>query len=81
MNRQLIENEWSRSGRNNDMASIMADLQDIRTQGLAYDLDKHTMGISAIGFAHADWGGDLHAISVPIPSTRFEEARGKVEAA
>lgn len=79
--RQLIKHEWSQSGTAGDITSIMAELEDVRVQGLAYDLDKHTTGISAIGFAFADLAGDLHAISVPIPSTRFEEARDKVEAA
>ena len=63
------------------MASMMADLDEARARGLAYDLDKHTTGISAIGFAFRDWGGDFHAISVPIPSTRFDDARENVEAA
>ena len=79
--RQLIEHEWSQSGTSGDIASMLVELDDIRARGFAYDLDKHTMGISAIGFAFAGWGGDLHAISVPIPSTRFEEAREMVEAA
>jgi DNA-binding IclR family transcriptional regulator len=81
--RQLIGHEWSQSGTSTsgDIASMMLELEEIRAKRLAYDLDEHTTGISAIGFAFADWGGDLHAISVPIPSTRFEEAREKVEAA
>ncbi len=79
--RQLIEKEWSRSGRSGDMASMMADLDEARVLGLAYDLDQHTTGISAIGFAFADWGGDFHAISVPIPSTRFDDAHENVEVA
>ena len=79
--RLLIEHEWSQSSKRGDIASMMKNLERVRAGGLAYDLDQHTTGISAIGFAFADWGGDLHAISVPIPSTRFEEARDKVEAA
>lgn len=79
--RPLIEREWSRHDRSGDIASMMADLRDIRIRGLAYDLDEHTSGISAVGFAFKDWAGDLHAISVPIPSSRFENARATVEAA
>lgn len=49
--------------------------------GLAYDLDEHSSGISAIGFAFRDWGGTIHAISVPMPSTRFAELKEVVETA
>lgn len=76
---QLIENEWSQSGKNGDITSMMMELENIRARGFAYDLDNHTTGISAIGFAFPDWGGDLHAISVPIPSSRFSDAQAKVE--
>lgn len=62
-----------------DIASMMVELGDIRAKRLAYDLDKHTTGVSAIGFAFRDWGGNLHAISVPIPSSRFSDARTKLE--
>lgn len=79
--RQLIEKEWSRTDQSGDIASIMADLNDIRARGLAYDIDQHTSGISAVGSAFRDWGGDLHAISVPIPSSRFNDARTTVESA
>ena len=78
---QLIEGEWSKGDQAGDIAAIMTDLQNIRAKGLAYDLDEHTSGISAVGFAFKDWSGDLHAISVPIPSSRFEHARATVEAA
>ncbi|MBZ0129127.1 MAG: IclR family transcriptional regulator [Rhodobacteraceae bacterium] len=76
---QLIENEWERNQINGDLAAMLADLGEIRHSGLAYDLDDHTSGISAIGFAFGDWTGDLHAISVPIPSSRFHEKRKLVE--
>lgn len=79
--RQLIEKEWRHGDRKGDIASIMTDLKDIRMKGLAYDLDEHTSGISAVGFAFKDWSGDFHAISVPIPSSRFDDARATVEAA
>lgn len=78
---KLIEAEWARSGTPGDMAVMLAQLEEIRKVGLAYDLDVHTPGISAIGFAFTDWGGEPHAISVPVPSTRFAESRETVELA
>lgn len=77
----LVTAEWSRWGADGDVAQFMASLEMIREIGLAYDLDEHTEGISAVGFAFADWSGDLHSISVPIPTTRFSDKRDKVEKA
>tara|TARA_R110002124_G_scaffold259481_6_gene425340 strand:- start:416 stop:1219 length:804 start_codon:yes stop_codon:yes gene_type:complete len=77
----LIEAEWARNGINGDLAALLAKLDTIGKGGLAYDLDEHSAGISAIGFAFRDWGGTLHAISVPLPSTRFQEMKATVEAA
>ncbi len=47
----------------------------IRENGYALDLDEHTDGISAIGFAFALPAGDIYAISVPTPSHRFAAHR------
>lgn len=77
----LIELEWTRLGADRDMPAFLRELDTVRQTGLAYDLDEHTAGISAIGLAFADWSGDVHSISVPVPSTRFEAVRGDIEAA
>lgn len=78
---KLVEEEWDRRGVKGDLGRFLAMLEEIRKTGLAYDLDEHTEGISAIGFAFADWSGDLHAVSVPIPTSRFTEKRDDVEKA
>lgn len=75
----LARAEWGRlSG---DFDALRGRLAEIRATGLAEDIDDHTDGISALGIAFADLAGDLHAISVPIPSTRFAEQRTAVAAA
>jgi len=79
--RALILAEWERRGVSGDMVTFQTGLDRIRKTGLALDIDQHTSGICAIGFAFRDAAGDLHAISVPVPSTRFPEVRGKVETA
>jgi len=78
--RELALEEWNRQGIERDLPAFMKTLAEIRKTGLAYDLDEHTRGISAIGFAFRDWSGDLHSISVPVPSTRFAQVRPQVEA-
>lgn len=79
--RSLIEDEWFRRGVTQDLEGYMRRLAGIRRNRLAHDLGDHTPGIAAIGFAFRDKVGDIHAISVPVPATRFDEVRGSVETA
>ncbi len=74
----LADAEWRGKG---DWPALLAQLTTIRATGLATDTDDHTDGISALGIAFADLAGDLHAISVPIPSSRFADQRSAVAAA
>jgi DNA-binding IclR family transcriptional regulator len=78
---ELAQDEWDRRGVTADLDRFMAKLDMIRSTGLAYDLDSHTVGISAIGFAFKGHSDDIHAISVPVPTTRFEEVRETIETA
>ncbi|MGI9523508.1 MAG: IclR family transcriptional regulator [Hyphomicrobiaceae bacterium] len=79
--KKLIENEWKRTGRQGSIDNILTLLEGVREDGLAYDLDEHSEGVSAIGFAFLDWNGDHVAISVPVPSTRFKDTRARIEVA
>jgi len=78
---QLIQNEWERNSIDGNFPELLSELESIRETGLAHDLDNHTSGICAIGFAFKDWLGDIHAISVPIPSSRYESNKEQVEEA
>ncbi len=78
---KLVKQEWARRNIDGDLDAFEALLAEVRRTGLAYDLDEHTRGISAIGFAFTDWSGDLHSISVPVPTTRFDDSRADVEKA
>lgn len=51
------------------------EIRAIRENGYALDLDEHTDGISAVGFAFGLPGGDIYAISLPTPSHRFATRR------
>ena len=77
----LAKAEWKRWGVAPDPETFANRLRDIRSSGLAYDLGDHTDGISAIGIAFHDRSGALYSISVPVPSSRFDEVRDSVEAA
>jgi DNA-binding IclR family transcriptional regulator len=56
-------------------------LVSARGFGFAEDNDDHTEGISAVGIAFRDLTGEIFAISVPIPTSRFAEQRTSVIAA
>ncbi|WP_163268628.1 IclR family transcriptional regulator [Chelativorans alearense] len=79
--RELVEAEWKRRDVKGDWNKFASMLDEAAATGIAYDLDDHTVGISAVGAGFADMTGELHAISVPIPSTRFREKRDAVERA
>ena len=48
------------------------------TDEIAFDLDEHTPGISAAGIAGRAAGGQIVAISVPVPTQRFEANRNAI---
>lgn len=75
----LIIEEWKKRGIEGNINDFMEDLNQVRADGLARDIDRHTEGISAVGFAFRDWIGDLHSISVPVPTSRFESKRESIE--
>ena len=50
---------------------LKQQLLRIRETGLAYDLEEHSMGISAIGTAIIGFEGEIAAITIPTPTVRF----------
>lgn len=78
---KIVSLEWKERNIDGDMSNFLTRLEDVRRTGLAFDLNEHTDGISAVGFAFKDWVGDLHSISVPVPSMRFDSQREHIEKA
>lgn len=52
-----------------------AAVRDARATGVAWDLDEHTVGVSAVGTAFLGADGEVYAISIPAPSDRFRAHR------
>ncbi len=73
--------EAARTNAEFDVDAFNRLLDTISEAGFAHDLDEHADGISAIGFAFADHAGEIHAISVPVPTSRFERQKTDIEAA
>lgn len=53
--------------------ALLAELAAVRRAGVAFDREEHTLGICAAGVALQDPLGNPVAISVPVPSQRFED--------
>jgi DNA-binding IclR family transcriptional regulator len=73
--------EWEKAGTSGNWAALSKELEQIRQTGLAFDLGDHTEGISAVGTGFRAPGGEINAISVPVPSSRFDRERDRVEKA
>jgi DNA-binding IclR family transcriptional regulator len=59
-------------------ARLSSELAQVREAGIAYDDEEHVRGICAAAIAAHDPFGSLFAISVPVPTQRFAEARSSI---
>ncbi len=50
---------------------LRKELELVREEGVAYDREEHTEGICAVGAVLQEVGGQLVAVSVPMPVQRF----------
>lgn len=63
------------------LAALQAEVEEAAATHLAYDLEEHSEGISAVGTAFVDPLRRPFALSVPMPSQRFVQRRAEVQAA
>ena len=61
------------------LAGVLDEIETVRSGGLAFDENEHTEGICAVGFALHDRGGDILALSVPVPHNRYFRVKDKLE--
>ena len=76
---RLVLSELEMDGSDSRLMTVLEEIASVRAGALATDKDEHTDGISAMGFALHDPTGDVIAVSVPVPSSRY--ARVKVQLA
>jgi IclR family transcriptional regulator, acetate operon repressor len=57
---------------------LLEDLKTARRAGVAFDREEHTLGVCAAGVALRDPLGNAVAISVPVPSQRFEHQQALI---
>ena len=72
--RVLAEVERRGSGGRR-LPDLLAELDAIRSGALAVDENEHTDGICAFGFATRDAEGVVHALSVPVPASRYARTK------
>ena len=54
---------------------LSADLAKVRNTHIAFDNEEHIEGVSAIGISIQEPRGMLYAISIPVPTVRFERKK------
>ncbi|PCH98745.1 MAG: transcriptional regulator [Rhodobacteraceae bacterium] len=81
LNKNQIEKVIAREiGTDENAANkLRGELRDLQDGGLASDINQHSDGISALGFAFKTLSGLIYAISIPVPSYRFESIAPKLE--
>jgi hypothetical protein len=68
-----MQSELAQRGtRTRPLDELLVEIAAIRNGAVARDIDEHTDGISALGYAVRDSHGDIYAVSVPVPSSRFQ---------
>jgi DNA-binding IclR family transcriptional regulator len=62
-------------------SQLMREIEDVRSTGLAFNREEHSIGICTIAIAAKDPFGSVFTISVPIPTLRYELLKDEIEAA
>ncbi|MEQ9039455.1 MAG: IclR family transcriptional regulator [Silicimonas sp.] len=75
---RLVLKELEADRREGALLAVLEEIEAIRNGALATDVDEHTDGISALGFALREQSGDVIAVSVPVPSSRFARVRDQL---
>lgn len=75
----LATRELRSSGRGiRALGRFMREIDKVRQQGYATDLDEHSDGISAIGVGFQTPDKQIYAVSSPVPSHRFDRVRDDI---
>lgn len=72
---QLLKGKFQQFTPNTatDLPGILAEVERTRERGYAIDREEHSEGICAVGCAFNDHLGREFAISIPVPTARFEQ--------
>ena len=75
----LLAREQRESGESaRPLSEMIREIEQVRQDRLAFDIDEHTDGISAVGAAFREPSGLIYAISIPVPSHRFDGKKARL---
>lgn len=63
------------SATTTDINELVAELKSVRKTHIAFDLEEHLEGVSAIGTSIQEPGGTLYGVSIPVPTVRFKRKK------
>ena len=63
-----------------ERTALLAELEQVRATGLAYDREEFSPGIASVGTALRDAVGATAAITVVVPASRFSESETEISA-
>jgi DNA-binding IclR family transcriptional regulator len=58
--------------------TLIVALRSVRRTGVAYSVEENALGICGIGVAVHDARGNLLSLSVPVPTSRFEQQKKRI---
>lgn len=64
-----------------DRDRLLEELEQVRRTGVAYDRQEHNIGLSAVGTVIKDAVGNMAAVTVVMPTARFEGNEERITAA
>jgi hypothetical protein len=67
--------KYTEEATKTERAALVAELQEVETTDIAYDIEEHSVGICAIGTAFRDSLGREFSLSIPVPAARFAGKR------
>lgn len=70
-----VEAIFVQEDKGGGLSEFFESVESVRQTGIAFDEGEHTLGISAVGIAFQTNAEELFAVSIPVPSERFQLTR------
>jgi IclR family acetate operon transcriptional repressor len=64
-----------------DTSRLVAELEQVRATGIAYDREEYAVGVTAVATSVRDAAGSVVAIAVQVPVARFKTDEARIVAA
>lgn len=61
-----------------NLDELAVELTKVRETHIAFDEEEHLEGVSAVGTSIQEPGGTLYALSIPVPTVRFQQKKNQL---